>query len=249
MKPTEESLTVFVAGSTGATGRLLTEILLDQGHYVRTVVRSISRIPEHIRDHSRLSMTTGSLLEIPKQELVEQLEGCRAIASCLGHNLTLKGIYGKPRRLVTDAARNLCEAALVNAPTRPVKYVLMNTTGNRDRNLMEPIPFSQRLIVGLLRHLLPPQADNEQAADYLRTTYGGNDQLVEWSVVRPDGLIDLPEVTEYSLHQSPVRNVIFNAGKTSRINVAHFMSSLITDESLWQTWKSRMPVIYNSDSL
>jgi len=32
---------------------------------------------------------------------------------------------------------------------------------------------------------------------------------------------------------------------TSRINVANFMAELITDDTLWSTWKGQMPVSYN----
>ncbi|OOY35540.1 hypothetical protein BOV90_03935 [Solemya velum gill symbiont] len=46
-------------------------------------------------------------------------------------------------------------------------------------------------------------------------------------------------------HTSPVRNVIFNAGKTSRINVADFMSDLAVKSELWNEWKGKMPVIYD----
>lgn len=38
------------------------------------------------------------------------------------------------------------------------------------------------------------------------------------------------------------------AGETSRINVAHFMADLITDDGLWSRWKGQMPVIYNQRS-
>lgn len=69
---------------------------------------------------------------------------------------------------------------------------------------------------------------------------------MEWAAVRPDGLINEDRVTEYELYPSPVRSAIFDAGKTSRINVAHFMANLITDESAWQEWKGQMPVIYNN---
>lgn len=34
--------------------------------------------------------------------------------------------------------------------------------------------------------------------------------------------------------------------RTSRINVAHFMADLITDNDIWSNWKGKMPVIYNS---
>ena len=46
---------------------------------------------------------------------------------------------------------------------------------------------------------------------------------------------------------SPTRCAIFNAGKTSRINVGHFMAALITDDNTWNLWKGQMPVIYNKE--
>jgi hypothetical protein len=69
--------------------------------------------------------------------------------------------------------------------------------------------------------------------------------MVEWAAVRPDDLINEKEVTEYEVHPSPIRSAIFNAGKVSRINVAHFMATLIHDDKLWQKWKGQMPVIYS----
>ena len=122
----------------------------------------------------------------------------------------------------------------------------MNTAGNQNRDLNEPISVGERIVTVLLRLLLPPHPDNEQAADYLRTVIGQNNLRIEWAVVRPDSLIDEEQVTEYSLHPSPVRSALFNPGKTSRINVANLMSQLITDENLWRNWKGQMPVVYNS---
>lgn len=129
---------------------------------------------------------------------------------------------------------------------KPIKYVLMNTTGNRKRDLDEPISFGQKIIIGLLRLLLPPHVDNEKAADYLRTEIGQNNKLIEWAAVRPDGLINEETVTEYEIHPSPTRSAIFDAGKVSRINVAHFMADLITDDSIWNKWKGKMPVVYST---
>ncbi|MGB5359344.1 MAG: NAD(P)-dependent oxidoreductase, partial [Eudoraea sp.] len=113
----------------------------------------------------------------------------------------------------------------------------------------EPISFAQKCVIGLLRLLLPPHVDNEQAADYFRTQVGQNNQFIEWVTVRPDGLIDEDQVTDYVIHPSPIRSAIFNAGKTSRINVGNFMANLISDGNLWNKWKGRMPVIYNKSSL
>jgi hypothetical protein len=106
----------------------------------------------------------------------------------------------------------------------------------------------QKCVIGLLRLLLPPHLDNEKAADYLRTKVGQNNQFIEWVAVRPDGLVDENEVSDYEIHPSPTRSAIFNAGKISRINVGHFMASLISDEHLWNKWKGQMPVIYNKST-
>jgi hypothetical protein len=121
----------------------------------------------------------------------------------------------------------------------------MNTAGNSNRDLAEEISFGQKIVIGLLRLLLPPHADNEEAADYLRKEVGQKDGTIEWCAVRPDTLVNHSEVSEYEVHASPTRSAIFDPGQTSRINVAHFMAELITDNDTWNRWKGKMPVIYN----
>ena len=191
-------------------------------------------------------MIRASPLTLSDTELAQHVSGCDAVVSCLGHNMSWKGIYGQPRRLVTDATRRLCNAIKANKPAKPVKFILMNTTGNSNRDVFEPISFGQSCVIGLLRLLLPPHVDNEKAADYLRVSIGQNNREIEWVVVRPDSLINETESTKYELHPSPIRSAIFDAGKTSRINVGHFMAELITDDDMWRKWKGQMPVIYNT---
>jgi len=241
-------MATLIVGATGATGRLLVEQLLNRGEEVRVIVRLPDKLPKELLDNERLAVIQAPVLDLSDDELAQHVQGCRAVASCLGHNLTLKGIYGQPRRLVTDAARRLCQAVRANNPERPTKYVLMNTTGNRNQDRHEPVSLAERVVVGLLRVLLPPQADNEQAADYLRTGIGQSDPLIEWSAVRPDNLVDEEQVTEYELYPSPIRSAIFDPGQSSRINVAHFMADLITDEETWNRWQGQMPVIYNKQN-
>lgn len=238
-------LTTLVAGATGATGHLLVEQLLDRGNNVRVIVRSPDRLPERIRNHHNLTMIHASLLDLDDATLAQHVNGCDAVASCLGHNMTLKGLFGSPRKLVTDATRRLCNAIKANHPEERVKFVLMNTAGNRNRDLSEPISFAEKAAVGVIRLLVPPHSDNEQAAEYLRARVGKSDSVIEWAVVRPDNLINLKDVTEYDIHPSPITSAIFKPGRTSRINVAHFMADLITDADLWNQWQGQMPVIYN----
>jgi putative NADH-flavin reductase len=222
--------------------------LLERGQEVVAVVRSAGSLPEDLQKYENLSVVQASLLDLSDAELAQLVEGCTAVASCLGHNLTLKGIYGHPRRLVTDATRRLCTAIQTNQPHAPVRFVLMNTTGNANRDLDEQRSASEKIVTGILRVVLPPQADNEQAADYLRTVIGQNNGAIEWVAVRPDSLLNEDMVTEYSVHPSPTRSPVFNSGKTSRINVGHFMAELITDDATWNKWKGQMPVIYNITS-
>jgi nucleoside-diphosphate-sugar epimerase len=240
-------MTTLILGASGATGRLLAQQLLDRGRAVKLVVRSTASLPEALAAHERATVVTASVAELGDAEALALIRGCSAVASCLGHNLTVKGMFLPPRRLVTDALRRFCEAIRAARPEAPVKVVLMSSAGVRNRGLDEPVSPAQRVVVGLIRALVPPHADNEAAAEYLRTAVGPNDPAIEWAAVRPDGLADAAEVTAYETHPSPTRSAIFDAGATSRINVAAFMAALIDDEAVWRKWRGGMPVIYDAD--
>ncbi|QDV69643.1 hypothetical protein Poly24_33590 [Rosistilla carotiformis] len=239
-------MTTLVMGATGATGRLLVEQLLLRGQQVRAIVRSRSKARAALTDHPHLSLVEAEVCDASDRDIADWVHGCEAVASCLGHNLTLKGIFGPPRRLVTQATQRLCRGVMENGSNSPTKFVLMNTAGNSNRDLDEPISFAERCVLGLLRRTIPPHRDNELAADHLRTAIGQINPMLQWVVVRPDTLINETEVSQYDLHQSPTRSAIFNAGKSSRINVAHFMAELICDESTWSRWKGQMPILYNA---
>lgn len=237
---------VLVVGASGATGRLVVEQLLDRDVEVSAIVRSLDALP----DHHNLSKIQASVANLTSSEMAVHTQNCDAVVSCLGHNLTFKGMFGKPRLLVTNTLKCLCTAIKSNktgdtVAGKPVKVILMNTTGNSNRDIPEIPPLSQRIVIAILRILLPPHMDNEKAADYLRARIGQNNRAIEWVAVRPDALTDGKEVTKYDVRRSPLRNAIFDSGTTSRINVGNFMAELILNESTWLRWKGQMPVIYN----
>lgn len=242
-------MTILVVGASGATGLLLVEQLLERGHKTKIIVRDPDKLPDVIKQHPNIFIIHEMLLNMSDKDMAFHVSGCQAVASCLGHNLNFKGIYGHPRKLVTEAAHRLCNAIRTSGPKKSVKYILMNTTGNRNRDVYEPISFGEKWVVSLMRALLPPHVDNEKAADYLRTKIGHHDPVIEWVAVRPDNLINEFNVTAYKVYSSPIRSAIFNPGRTSRINVAHFMAELIDNADLWNQWKGKMPVIYNKTSL
>ncbi len=232
---------VLVVGASGATGRLLVEQLLSLDVEVSAIIRS----PDALPDNPNLSKIHASVHSLTSSEMAVHIKGCNAVVSCLGHNLTFQGMFGSPKLLVTETIQCICSAIQSLNLDQPVKVILMNTTGNSNGDIPEKPPLSQRIVVSILRALLPPHVDNEKAADFLRTQIGQNNNAIEWAAVRPDALTDEKELTAYNIHPSPIRNAIFDAGATSRINVANFMAELILNESVWKKWKGRMPVVYN----
>ena len=70
---------------------------------------------------------------------------------------------------------------------------------------------------------------------------------IEWVAVRPDSLIDEPTKSDYLITDKKTRSPIFNSGTTSRINVAHFISDLLTNELMWKEWVYKTPVLYNKE--
>lgn len=240
---------VLVLGATGATGYLVTQELLERGEEVVTLVRSASKLQALKIEYPGLTVIEGTVLAIDAEKLKSILSESKAIISCLGHNMSFKGVYGKPRKLVADTVKLICRSLQEINLDNPVRLVLMNTTGYRNGAIDQPRAFKEKLIIGLLRGILPPHTDNEAASDYLITVVGNQATSINWVIVRPDTLIDEDRVTEYSLFDSPVRSPLFNPGKTSRINAAHFMSELAIDSDVFKNWQHKTPVIYNSNSL
>ena len=238
-------MTTLILGASGATGKRLVEQLLIMKQNVKVIVRPTSKIPDSWNNNEQITIIKTCVSDVSEDEMANHLEGCKSVASCLGHNITMKGIWGKPGRLVTNSVKLICAAIQKNSNEMPVKFVLMNTTGNRNKDLKESISIGEKLVMGLIRLLVPPQIDNEEAADFLRVTIGQKNKWIDWVAVRPDALTNEDNVTEYKIYASPVRSALSNPGKTSRINVANFMARLITENDLWNKWKGQMPVIYN----
>ena len=132
-------------------------------------------------------------------------------------------------------------------PTQQVKFILISTEGvDRPDGRAPPRGRVERALLWLLKHLLPPHADNMATIAYLGTRAANPSPYIDFCAVRPSDMIDA-EASAFTLHAT-LQNGIFNAGTTSRANVGHFMANLVTDASLWATWKGRYPQILNEVS-
>lgn len=177
------------------------------------------------------------------------MQGCDAVVSCLGHNMSIKGLFMPPRKLVTEAVKRLSKA-IENTnkdSNNPTKLILMgsdgvaNPLGSDDQR-----SFGERTVLTMLRYGLPPHNDNEKAAAYISAV---DSPVIEWVVVRPTDLIN-GESSKYETFTKPQKSLFGSAkdGIATRANVALFMVDLIMssdEDKLWQTWKGKMPVLHD----
>lgn len=237
--------TVLLVGGTGRTGRRVLGQLLDRNVSVRAIVRSVQKLPADAVANANLTVVQSDLLSLSAAELLRLLSGCDAVISCLGHVISLKGVLGPPRDLVTAATARLCNGIMELRPAAPVKFILMSSVSvNRPGRADTRRGMLERVILWILRGVLPPANDNQQAANYLFDSVGTANPHIQWVVVRPDTLVE-GNVSEYKLHESLVAS-LFAPNSTSMANVAHFMCELVANPQTWHEWKAKMPVIVNA---
>ena len=71
------------------------------------IVWVISWVDPCLKSSERFHHREGSLLKMSNDEVAELVKGCDAVASCLGHNLSFKGLFLPPWRLVRNTIRRL----------------------------------------------------------------------------------------------------------------------------------------------
>lgn len=234
----------LVLGASGATGRLVVQQLVKRNIQVLAVVRESAVLPGQLSENPGIEIVKGNINDFDVSKIRNLAADCDSVICCLGHNISIKGILGPPHKLVSNAASKIIEALL--SANRNSKFILMSTTAYTNRKTGEVNTLGEKVVFSLLKVLLPPHRDNMLAADHLVHKLDLKNNI-EWVAVRPDSLFDEEAVSEYEIHNNKIRSALFNPGKTSRINVGHFMAELVTNDKLWQEWKHKTPVIYNKE--
>ncbi|KAL7531033.1 hypothetical protein ACHAWF_003603, partial [Thalassiosira exigua] len=243
------------------TGKHVVLQLLQQKQHVHAIARSKQKLLDSLDEIAPnsssefadyLEVTEAAVLDLSADDMKKATKGCGTVVSCLGHNLTVRGMYGKPRRLVTDATKRLCEAIDANhseisgeSKTKDgkTKFILMsdvcvsNPAGGDDKRSL-----GERILLFLMHHFLPPHRDNEIAADYIFTLV--ENPHFEWVAVRPTLLID-GSSSKYELFDKPKDPLLVGDGVSTRANVAKFMVDMILTDNLWNSWKFKFPVIHD----
>ena len=254
----------LVLGGTGATGRHVVHLLLRLNRRVSVIVRSKLRMIEALKDidflsdisnrfpvkddegnintaimYPLLTIIEGSVIDLTDQQIKEYCNGVENVVCCLGHTLSFKGIYGKPRRFVSVTVQRFSD--ILASSIGPKRKLIVMASDGVPHPSDDPYGFWLRKIMGCIRRVLPPHADNEAVGSYFCNLIGAGN--MEWVLVRPTNLFNGPE-TQYKLYNKPV-GLIFGKQVVSRANVAKFIVDLVIDESLFQEYRFRMPVIHD----
>jgi len=236
----------LLLGATGGCGKEVLIRLLERGVSTTVIVRDEQRLPVAARRHALLSVVIApeGHLTLGEDALREHVR-CDAVISCIGHNMTRKGIFGQPRLLCADTTKRVCEAICSIAPVEPIKYIVVSTEGvDRPDGLDPPRGCVERFVLWLLTKLLPPHADNMAVVAYLHEhVSGGKNPHVAFCAVRPSDMKD-GDASDFTLHGT-LQNGLFKAGTTTRANVGEFMANLVTKPDVWAEWKTSYPQILN----
>lgn len=251
MAPTTHK--ILVVGSTGATGKHVVQMLLDRGDTeVIAVARSKDKLMGLMRNGKEqsvqnLTVKEAGISKLTGDELKVLTEGCTAVVSCLGHNLTFKGMF-REGYWVSETVKKLTQAM-----PEGCRFVLMSTDGLAYPDGSDPK--RTRFESGMLRFmrwLLPPVADNEMAVGHL-FDQAAKENSFEWVAVRPGDLFDIQD--EEVVRATSKRDYdvfdhtfggLFGDNSTARSQVAHFLVDLSTmsKRPFQKKYNHKLPVIY-----
>jgi putative NADH-flavin reductase len=173
---------IAILGANGPTGRLLTGQALAAGHDVVALTRRPDEFPIV---HQKLVVAGGDVLDPDAVDPV--VDGSEVVLSALGTPFTKEQV-----EVYSGGGRNTLDAMKRFGTSRFVVVTSGAVTG-------EPEPTGGFLF----NRVLQPYVTNVLG----KTVYDDMRRLEElmvnsdtdWTVLRPSGLFDLPEVTEYSI--------------------------------------------------
>jgi uncharacterized protein YbjT (DUF2867 family) len=198
---------IAIFGANGRTGRLATRRALDVGHHVVAAARRPDAFP--LTD-PRLTVARADIRE--PATLPAVLAGADAVALILGVPMTLGGIdvYSVGARAVVDAMHAAGPHRIVAVSSTAVTTYPGRTGTPTSLKFFEPV--------------LKATIGRSTYADQRRMEAILADSGLDWTVVRPSGLFDLPDVTEYVAGQvDPI------GAFTSRSDLADYLVRLAAD--------------------
>ena len=197
---------IVIFGANGVTGRLLTRRVLDAGHSAVAVTRRPDDFP--ITD-PRLTIAGA---DVRRDDLAGIVDGADAVLSTLGVPFTRQPIdtYSAGTRNVVNAMRE----------TGVNRLVVVSSTGAYPALGRRHAPLLLRLFEPIITRTIGKTVYD----DIRRMEALVRDSGLDWTIVRPSGLFDLPEATNYVAGETdPV------GAFTARIDLADYLVKLAHD--------------------
>ena len=193
---------LFIAGASGRTGQLFTELALKNGHEVTALVRNASGFT---LSDERLRVVQGDVLK--PETLPRAIAEQDAIVSMLAPRPRRNG------RVYLEGTRNLESAAVASGVRR---FVLVSAEGAG----VTPgvLPFAYRLVlrIPVVARLYPDIAEMERELE-------GRADL-DWTIVRAAVLTDGPKTDEY---RTAVGDTVADGLWISRADLAEFLLAVV----------------------
>ncbi len=200
---------IVVFGANGQTGRLLTQRVLDAGHSAVAVTRRPGEFP--LAD-PRLTVAGADVRDA--SSLVDVVRGADVVLSTLGVPFSLR-----PIDTYSVGVRNIV-AAMRDTGVR--RLVVVSSTGAHPYPNRIDTPASLRLFEPVITRTIGKTTydDQRRMEDIVRKSG------LDWTIVRPSALFDLPHPTNYVAGAvDPI------GGFTARIDLADYMIALAGDPS------------------
>ncbi|WKG05572.1 NAD(P)-dependent oxidoreductase [Mycolicibacterium sp. HK-90] len=195
---------IVIFGANGATGRLLTRRALEAGHTVVAVTRHPEQFPI---SHAALTVAGADVRDA--DAVTAAVDGADAVLSTLGVTFTMD-----PVDTYSVGAGNIVAAMRKTGVDR---LAVVSSSAIADHPGRTDMPVALRLVQPVITHIF----GKTLYADMRRMEAIVTGSGLDWTIVRPSGLFDLPEVTEYTAGQrDPV------GAFTSRTDLADYLLRL-----------------------
>lgn len=202
-------MNVAIFGANGQTGRLLTRRVLDMGHSAVAVTRHPEDFP--FAD-PHLSVAEADVRNA--SSLVDVVRGADAVLSTLGVPFSTR-----PIDTYSVGVRNIVEAMRASGVRR---LAVVSSTGAYPYPNRRDTPFALRMFEPVITRTIGKTTyDDQRRMEEIVRASG-----LDWTIVRPSGLFDLPEPTNYVAGEvDPI------GGFTARIDLADYLVELAGDSS------------------
>jgi putative NADH-flavin reductase len=199
---------IAILGANGPTGRLLTEQALAAGHDVVALTRRPDEFPIV---HQKLVVAGGDVLDPDAVDPV--VDGSEAVLSALGTPYTKEKVevYSRGGRNTLDAMKRFGTSRFVVVTSGAVTGQPEPTGGFLFNRVLQPY---------VMRFLGKTVYDDMRRLEELLVNSD-----TDWTVLRPSGLFELPEVTDFSITEE------HGPGRlTSRRDLAAALLLQVTDD-------------------